>query len=303
MDEFPVVDAHHHFWDLDRNYHPWLCDRPPVPFRYGDYSAIRKNYLPPDYAGDSRGFNVVATVLMEGEWNPDDPLGESRWVQEIADQHGRPDAMVAQAWLDRDDVEEILAAQAAVPLVRGVRHKPRCSPTPDPAARGAMSEPAWRRGFALLRQYGLSFDLQAPFWHLYEARRLAEDFPETPIILDHTGLPADRSAEGLDAWRQALREIARAANVVLKISGIGLADKPWSYDDNRPVVLDALDIFGVERCLFASNFPVDKLTGSYQTIMGGYRRIIADCSRNEQLQLFHDNAVRIYRLDRPLLGE
>ena len=79
-EHIPIIDAHHHVWDLDRNYHPWLCDEPPIAFRYGDYRALRRNYLPEDYRRDSSSFNVVASVYVEAEWDPDDPVGESRWI-------------------------------------------------------------------------------------------------------------------------------------------------------------------------------------------------------------------------------
>ena len=82
----PIVDAHHHFWDLERKYHPWLCDEPLIPFRYGDYRAVRRSYLPEDYARDASSFDVVASVTVEAEWDPVDPIGETRWIDAIADE-------------------------------------------------------------------------------------------------------------------------------------------------------------------------------------------------------------------------
>jgi predicted TIM-barrel fold metal-dependent hydrolase len=300
MDDLPIVDAHHHFWDPRRNYHPWLRDEPMIPFRYGSYAAIRRPYLPEHYFADAAGHRVVKTVLMEGEWDPTDPVGETSWVAEIAAESGFPTAMVAQAWLDREDVEEVLAAQAAFPIVRSVRHKPRAAPAPDrvdPEAPGSMGDPKWRRGFALLERFGLMFDLQSPWWHLGEAARLARAFPTTTIVLNHTGLPADRSPEGLAGWRAAMRTLAGEPNVVVKISGIGVAGQPWTVETNRCVVLDTIEAFGVARCMFASNFPVDGLVGSYDAIMGGFKEIVADFPLADRRALCHDNAVRVYRLE------
>jgi predicted TIM-barrel fold metal-dependent hydrolase len=298
--EFPIVDAHQHFWDLRRNCHPWLCDPVAVPFRYGDTSALRRNYLPPDYRGDA-GSNVIATTVhMEAEWDPVDPVGETRWLEELQREHGLPGACVAQAWLDRDGVEAVLAAQARHAIVRGVRHKPRAAGTPNEARRGmpgSMDDPRWRRGYALLEQFGFSFDLQTPWWHLDAACDLARDFPHTTIILDHTGLPADRSPEGLAGWRQAMAALAEADNVCVKISGLGQRGAPWTLEANGPIVRDTIAIFGVERCMFASNFPVDGLCGGFETIFAGFRAAVRDRPHTEQRKLFHDNAVRIYRLD------
>ncbi len=299
MSDLPIIDAHQHFWDPRTNYHPWLCDEPLIPFRYGDYSPIRRPYLPPDYFGDARGHAIVQTVYVETEWDPRDPIGETRWVQEVAARYGVPNAIVAQAWLDREDVEAVLAAHARVPLVRGVRHKPRSAPHPAAARRGepgSMDDPRWRAGFALLGVHGFSFDLQTPWWHLDAAADLAADFPQTTIILNHTGLPADRSPAGLTGWRQAMEQLAAQRNTAVKISGLGLADRPWRLEDNRPIVRETLAIFGVDRCMFGSNFPVDSLCGTFDTIFSGFQACVAHLPPQDRRKLFHDNPARVYRL-------
>jgi predicted TIM-barrel fold metal-dependent hydrolase len=299
MSDLPIVDAHQHFWDLERNYLPWLCDEKAIPFRYGDYRALRRNYLPSDYLRDAAGHRVVRTVYVETEWDPRDFVGETRWLQEIIAASGFPHAIVAGARLDNPDVEAVLAGHAAFPEVRGIRHKPQAAPSPAdvrPGAPGSMGDPAWRRGYALLEKYRLSFDLQTPWWHLAEAAALARDFPNTQIILNHTGLPADRSAEGLAGWRRALETLAAEPNVAVKISGLGQPGQPWTVAANGPIVRDAIAIFGIDRCMFASNFPVDGLCADFDTIFSGFKAIVAGRSHAEQLKLFHDNAVRIYRL-------
>jgi predicted TIM-barrel fold metal-dependent hydrolase len=299
MADLPVVDAHQHFWDLGRNYLPWLCDEEVVPFRYGDYGALRRNYLPRDYLRDAAGHDVVKTVYVETEWDPRDFVGETRWLQQIIAETGFPHAIVAGARLDAPDAETVLAGHAAFPQVRGIRHKPRAAPSPAEVRTGtpgSMGDPAWRRGYALLEKYGLSFDLQTPWWHLGEAAALARAFPHTQIILNHTGLPADRTPEGLAGWRSAMQTLAAEPNVVVKISGLGQPGEPWTVAANGPIVRDTIAIFGVERCMFASNFPVDGLCADFDTIFSGFKTIVADLSQAEQLQLFHDNALRIYRL-------
>jgi predicted TIM-barrel fold metal-dependent hydrolase len=295
----PIVDAHQHFWDLERNYLPWLCDDEPIPFRYGDYGALRRSYLPAHYRRDAAGHQVVRTVYVETEWDPRDFVGETRWLQEIIAQTGFPHAIVAGARLDHPEADSVLAGHAALPRVRGIRHKPRAAASPAevvPGAPGSMGDPVWRRGYDLLERYGLSFDLQTPWWHLPEAAALARDFPGTQIILNHTGLPSDRSAEGLEGWRTAMATLAAEPNVALKISGLGQPGRPWTVQANGPIVRDAIAIFGIERCMFASNFPIDSLCADFDTIFSGFRTIVADRSGAEQRKLFHDNAVRIYRL-------
>jgi predicted TIM-barrel fold metal-dependent hydrolase len=295
----PIVDAHQHFWDLDKNYHPWLCDPVPIPFRYGDYSALRRNYLPPDYRRDSAGFRVVKTVHMEAEWDRADPVGETRWIERISREYGFPSACIGHADPGRHDIEEVLAGHAKSPLVRGIRHKPQAAGDPRDARRGApgsMDDPAWRRGYALLDRFGLSYDLQTPWWHLDAAAGLAADFPRTQIIVNHTGLPADRSPEGLADWRRALETIAGRPNAAIKISGLGRAGQPWTVAVNGPVIRDAISIFGIDRCMFASNYPVDRLAGTFESIYRGFFASVADRPAADQSKLFHDNAVRLYRL-------
>lgn len=294
-----VVDPHQHFWDLSRNYHPWLCDPEPIPFRYGDYSALRRSYLPPDYRRDWGDVQVVKSVHVEAEWDPSRPVAETEWLEGIAADHGLPSAAVAQAWLDREDAAEVLAAQGSHALVRGIRHKPAAAPSPAEARRGApgsMDDPRWRAGYALLERHGLSFDLQTPWWHLDAAADLARDFPGTRIILNHTGLPSDRSPEGLAGWRRALERFAQHPNVAMKISGLGRPGQPWTVEANGPVVRDAVAIMGTERAMFASNYPVDSLAGAFPTIFHGFAEAVAHLPEADRRRLFHDNAVRIYRL-------
>ena len=304
-DDLPIIDAHQHFWDLSLGKHPWLHDEPPPPFRYGDTHPLRRHYLPADYRADARGHRVVGTVYVETEWESTDPIGETRWVEKLAGREGLPTAVVAQAWLNRDDVEDVLARQAACPLVRGIRHKPVAAPSPEtvvPGAPGSMGDPRWRAGFARLGRFRLSFDLQTPWWHLDEAAALARAFPDTRIVLNHTGLPADRCPEGLRGWRDAMATLAAAPNVAVKISGLGVPGQPWTAESNREVVLRTIELFGIDRAMFASNFPVDSLVASFDTIYRGFKAIVRDFPFSDRLRLFHDNAVRLYRLSQAAEG-
>lgn len=301
QDNFPIIDAHHHFWDPVANYHPWLRDEPMIPFRYGDYSSIRTRFMPAEYAREAKRFNVVATVTMEGEWDESDPVAESVWMSKVADQHGAPAGHVARAFLHLPDAAEVLEQHASFPLVRGIRHKPTAGPSPDKVEEGApgsMSDPNWRAGYAKLAKHNLHFELQAPWWHVGELMDLIELFPDTPIVINHCFMPVDRRVTELKAWRKALALASTAPNVTLKISGIGMTGRRWQLEDQRPIIDQCIDVFGPKRCMFASNFPVDGLVGSFDDIFGGFVVATADLSRADQTALFHNNAVRVYRLDR-----
>ena len=293
------LDAHHHFWDLDRNYHPWLCDEPLIPFRYGDYSNLRANYLPEQYAVDTAELSIIGSVHVEAEWNPADPLAETRWLSTLTEECHHPIVFVAQAQLDRLDAEDILNGHSRFKQVRGIRHKPKSSKKEladrHRGAPGSMDDPNWRKGYALLERFGYSFDLQIPYWHLDQATELAADFPNIPIIINHAGLPIGRSDSNIREWCKAIENIAGHQNVAIKLSGLGQSDQTWSVQTNREVVLEAIKIFGSERCMFASNFPVDRLCADLSSIIFGYRAIVNHLSDDIIANLFYRNAARIYR--------
>jgi predicted TIM-barrel fold metal-dependent hydrolase len=297
-----LVDAHHHIWDLKRNYYPWLADRPEHHFFLGNYDALKRDYMPDDYRRDASGHNVLMTVHCEAEWDRDDQVGETRWLTEINARFGFPNGIVAHAWFHTPNAAEILAAQAASPLVRGIRSKPVTSPSPDamtPGAPATMQDDAWLQGFALLERHGLSWDLRVPFWHLFEAAEVARSFPRTPIVLNHTGFPWDRSPEGLRAWRSAMEAIAREPNVHLKVSEFGLKNEPWDYESNRRIVRDAISTFGIERCMFATNFPVAGLRIDYDTLVRSVRTMLDPFTPEDRDRFFFKNAIAFYRLPSP----
>lgn len=295
----PIIDAHHHFWDPSINHHPWLTPQANIDFRYGDYSAIKRRYFPEDYFADAAPHRVVQTVYVETEWDPSDPIGETRFVEQLAARYGVPNAIVAQAWLDHPDAIALLREQASFPCVRSVRHKPGGPSTPQQVgqSRSLMSDEHWRRSYAALEGLGLHFDLQTPWWNLPEAEHLARDFPATTLILNHAGLPSDRSEHGLQAWRRAMASLARWPNVQVKISGLGQGGKPWRVEDNAWIVNEVIAMFGAERAMFASNFPVDSLCGSFDGIYSGFKHIVRDRSASDQQHLFYSNAQRVYRCE------
>ncbi|MDA0662233.1 MAG: amidohydrolase family protein [Proteobacteria bacterium] len=300
IDDIAIIDAHHHLWDLDHLNYPSLSGPPRTDFFLGDNTPIRRNYLPEDYRKDSAKHNVIGTVHCEAECHRDFQVQESEWIMAMSARYGFPNAIVGHAWLDRDNSEEILAKQAAIPLMRGIRSKPvtaSSKETMTPGAAGTMQDDRWLEGFALLEKYDLSWDLRVPTWHLEEAAEVARAFPGTRINLNHTGFPWDRSPAGLDMWRRGMHALAACPNVVTKISCLCLLDGPWLLEDNRPIVLETIDIFGVDRCMFASNYPVDGLRASYDMIYDSFKTIVAGFPRADQEKLFSGNAAAFYRID------
>lgn len=297
MDQFPIIDPHFHLWDLDNNYYPWLSDGV-KPSAFGDYTAINKTYLIEDFLADARNQNLVKAVHLDVGYDPKDPAGETRWLQAVADKHGFPHGIVGYADLRKDDVGDLLDQHMQYANFRGIRQSMNFHTDPAKTYRTEAEvsrTPEWRRGFRELARRGLSFDLQLYYWQMEEFLELARDFPDVQIILNHTGMQVD-GPEHFEGWCKGMKTLAQAANVACKISGLGMGNWSWSTEEIRPYVEEAIAAFGVERCMFASNFPVDKLFSSYDAIFESFKEISKTFAESERRSLFHDNAARLYRI-------
>jgi len=291
-----LIDTHHHFLDPLAHHYPWLNDPRQPHHRYGDHAALKRPYLPADYARDTAGVKLLGSVHVEAEWDPADPIGEMRFIGLLRERCALPSVAIGQAWLDRPDADRTLEQLAAFDFVRGVRQKPRANAAPG-GAPGGMTDAAWLQGYALLESLGLHYELQTPWWHLHEAARVAADFPGTRIVINHAGMPSDRREEGLRAWHCALAAMAAHPNVAIKISGLGEAGGRWRLDANRRIVLEVIELFGVDRCMFGSNYPVDSLCASFQHIFDGFASCVSGFGAEERAKLFVENARRIYRIE------
>lgn len=298
MTSLPIVDPHMHLWDFTRQHYSWLMDRPLPSNAAGDVEPIAKPYGLPDYLADTDGYDVRGVVHVEAGANPAHALSETTWLQEVADQGRLPMALVAFAALNDPDVETLLAGHAEHGAVRGIRHiiNWHSDPARTYSARDVIGDADWQHGYALLARYGLSFDLQIYPSQMAVAAQLAARHPDIPVILNHAGMPTDQDADGLALWRQGLALLAAQPNVAIKISGLAMIDRQWTVDSLRPFVLHAIDAFGPDRAMFASNFPVDKLYGGFGMHYAAYDAIIADFTDAERRAMFAGNAARIYRL-------
>jgi predicted TIM-barrel fold metal-dependent hydrolase len=300
LTRLPIVDAHHHFWDFDALDYPWLKPGEESHFFLGDPTPLRRRFLPPEYAKETAEHNVVATVHVEAECNRSLQVEETKWLTELNARYGKPNALVAHAWLDTETTEQVLHAHKAYPLVRGIRSKPVTSASPSESVAGAprsMQDPQWLAGFRLLAELDLSWDLRVPYWHLTEAAAVVEAHPETRVVVNHTGFPWDRSPAGLTLWREGMEALARLPSVHVKLSCVCVPGTPWTEDAHRAVVLETIERFGVERCMFATNIPPDTIQVDANTMLHAYKAMVQDFAPSDQRALFHDNAARFYRLE------
>ena len=295
----PIIDAHHHLWDLSMGCHKWLVPSDSSVQALGGLEALARDYLVEDYRRDSANQAVVASVHIEALWAAADSGGETRGGGTRGKPHGLAARYVARAPLGTPDAAAVLEQQASFGRVVGVRDI--LSWHPDPAKRFAArpdlaEDPAWRRDLALLPRHGFIFELMMYPYQAGMVSDLARDFPGLQFIVNHCGSPIDRDEEGMKRWRDGLRLIARHPNVALKISNMAAYDKQPTQASLREVALHCIDCFGPDRSMLATDYPVARLQMTFDAIYDSFKRIVADLPGHEQRALFHDNAARFYRL-------
>ncbi len=308
--ELPICDAHHHLWD-----------------RPGD------RYLVGDLQQDTGGHNVVSSVFVEcysgyRTTGPAElqPLGEVEYIEKLAtaaaqDVRVKPQVKAIVSFADLmlgKNVDPVLQAHlAASKRVRGIRHPTASDPSIKTSYRNPplhmLADATFRQGFACLGKYDLSFDAWIYHPQITELADLANAFPDTPIILDHIGAPlgveayAGKRDEVFNAWQTSIARIAKCPNVVVKIGGLGIPLCGMGWTNNAPTSSElarttapyysyCIEKFGVERCMFESNFPVDKASYPYVTAWNSFKLMTKGFSKSERAALFHDNATRVYRI-------
>jgi predicted TIM-barrel fold metal-dependent hydrolase len=311
----PIVDCHHHLWDL----------------------AGYQYFLDDLLADLDTGHNVVATVFVQCGYaylaeGPEElrPIGETLRVAAIADEAARRDSRrrIAAAIVGFADlrlagkVDAVLEAQVAAAggRLRGIRMISALDAAVErhllpPPPANLLADRGFRAGFSRLSRFDLSFDAWLYHPQIPELAALAGAFPETPIVLNHMGGVLGigpykgRSQAVFQSWRRTILELAQHPNVHAKLGGVGLwvsgrdyhlaplpASSSQLADDWRPYIDTCIEAFGVDRCMFESNFPVDKAACSYAVLWNAFKRVAAGASAGERAALFHDNARRLYRL-------
>ena len=307
--ELPVVDAHHHLWP-----------------------GWRRPYLLFEILGDAEGMNLRQTVFIECSTGyyadgPEEfkPVGETEFVQGIAawsasGQHAGETriaaGIVGTANLRLGDaVSPVLEAHItrSPARFRGIRDRAAWAGPDSPTPQHLLMDRDFRKGFARLRPYALTFDAWVFHTQIPEVSDLARAFPDTGIVLNHFGGPlfntlseSDR-ADAHAEWKKDIGELAACQNVMIKLGGLGMETVGYGWEDDPPGsdrlaeatrewVFYAVEQFGPDRCMFESNFPVDKASFSYSVMWNSFKKITRDFSSDERAALFHDTAVRFYRL-------
>jgi predicted TIM-barrel fold metal-dependent hydrolase len=306
-----IVDAHHHLW--------------------GDGQGLAGSpaYLSDNLLADMNGHNVIASVYVECSvgYRTDGPehlrvVGETEFATREARRSAATRAPIlgivasADLALGEATVQAVLEAhaEASSGLFRGIRQLPgghRGGP-----ARDLLAEPAFRNGVAQLGRNGYTLDIFATYRQLPALAGFARVVPDTTLILNHIGMPIYRHSESsreavMSVWREGLRQLAPCPNVLVKLGGIGMDSQfgmGWIGKESPPTsdavvawwgddIRFCIDTIGPHRCMFESNFPVDRWAVGYTVLWNAFQKMAAAYSREEQDALFSGTAIRAYRLD------
>lgn len=288
MAQRPFVDTHVHFWDLKDPLLRYAWLEPdwihPILGNIDGLKVLR--YSADEFIAETRFQNVSKIVHVQAAIGIDDPVEETKWLQAQADATGLPHGIVAHCDLTAADAAETIARHMEHANMRGIR---------DFGQGDYLSDPVWRRGLGLLAEHDLVFCLDTTWESMGKVREVAEE-QGVPICMDHAGFPRARDDEYFANWRKGLQEAAKAPAVLCKISGLGMCDNEWTVESIRPWVLSCIEIFGVERCVLGTNWPVDRLYSSYGDVLDAYETILSELTAEEQTALFSGNAERIFRI-------
>lgn len=282
--DLPIVDTHHHLWDLDRFHLPWLAGAP----------TLDRSFVMADYFAATEGLNIARTVYMEVDVDPSQQNAEAEYVINLCKRSDNPLAgAVISGRPALPGFSEYIRRYSGNPFIKGIRQVLHGGGTPA----GYCLQPEFVRGIQLLGELGLSFDLCLRPGELADGARLVDQCPDTRFILDHCG-NANVQASDRSQWEQDLAALATRANTVCKISGIVASAMPgaWTAADLAPIIRHCLREFGPERVFFGGDWPVCTLAASYRQWVEALREIVKDLPAEHQRKLFHDNAMRFYAL-------
>ncbi len=327
--ELQICDPHHHLWDYPDSFPEARVRESARPMRHYLLEHLLKD------TGGGHNIVRTVFIQCSSQYRKDgppemSPVGETEFVQGIAAQAASGqygNTLVAAGIISFADltlgaaVSPVLEAQIAASRsrFRGIRFITTWDASPDVSSRvknpKLLADPVFREGFACLERYNLSFDSWLYHPQLLDLADLAKAFPYTMIILNHIGGPlgigpyAGKREEVFQVWKRGIAALAVCPNVVVKLGGLGMPLNGFGWFE-RPMPLGSAELaqtmapyynyciekFGVNRCMFESNFPVDRTSYSYTVVWNAFKRIAKDFSPSEKTALFHDTAVKAYRI-------
>lgn len=290
----PIIDTHLHFWDLSLFRYPWLDD--------AGTDHLRHDYLPEHWRADAAGLDIAAAIHIQAEVDhATDPVEETHWLSRLAQQGGAPvpSACIGYADLRAPTLPDILDRHGESALFRGIRQEAWFDPhsrRADVPQENLLDDPAWRAGLRLLADRGLLFELLVWNGQIDQARTIFHDLSDLPLVIEHTALPPDIALRNLGEWRAALKRFADDLPWArFKISGLGMIAPDWTVQSAKDLVVEAIDIFGPDRCMLGSNYPVERGSRGYDALWADFGALLDGFDDAERERIFNGTARAFYR--------
>lgn len=299
----PIVDCHMHFLDAQLHTYPIFEQRSPgLEVLVGNYAALPRRYLPEQYLKDANGLNVVQSIWAE--FISADPIREVQWAETLSAEGGYPHGMIGVVDFLGPDIERVLDTYSSLKRVRAVRqHLAWHSRNPllrFAARPDILSDKIWRDGLALLSKYDLRCEIEIFAPQLPDFESIVSAYPAIQFILPVMGWPIDVTEAGHREWKHKMKAVSDCENVAVKIFGMEcIFGITWTLDQVRPWILDTIELFGPDRCMFGSHMPIAKLACTFQDLYRAYFEVVSGFSASEKRKLFHDTAIKTYGLANP----
>jgi len=287
-----IVDAHIHLWDLKKYPYSWIIN--------SSNDQLNKNYLLKNFLEDSKFLNLDKAVHIEANINIPNNIDETRWLQSIADSNvrGIPNAIVGFVDLTNDHAEEEIEQHMQFSNFRGIRQILRQEVNQMNKKINLLINEKWITNLKLLETNNLSFELLIYYYQFKQAAEIISKYSNLQFIINHTLVPRGITNENFDLWKDAINSLSVFENVSIKLSGFGERDGMWETVNIQPFINYSIEKFGVERCMFGTNFPVDKAFSpkTYIDYWDSYHTITSHFSSDEKDSLFFKNAEKYYKI-------
>tara|TARA_Y100001970_G_scaffold126027_1_gene155892 strand:- start:63315 stop:64193 length:879 start_codon:yes stop_codon:yes gene_type:complete len=284
-EDFVFIDSHVHFYDMNHpklHYGHWQPDED-LPLR----ELGTRNYLANDFLNEASKLGMKKAIHVQAAIGSEDPVEETKWLEDVYAKTGIPNAIVGHVDLRSSDARKIIERHLEFKHFKGIR---------DFSYGDYLINKDFRRGFKLQEEYGLISSVAVRWDEMEKLADLAKSFPNIKIVLDHAGNPDFRTKEYFENWKNGMGKISKIENIICKISGLGMGDHNWTIDSISPYVDTCMELFGISRIIFATNWPVDSLYSSYKKVIDSYKELTKKLSKDEREAFFYKNAESIYEI-------
>ena len=293
-----IIDTHHHLWDPTNGKYNWLIA--------DGHEVFNKVYLHKEFEQDIANLNLIKSVHVQAEINLSETIYETQWLQDYYNNqslHDRklPNAIIGFADFLDTKVEQALQEHLKYPNFRGIRqilNFDKKNKNISHATFDYLKNDLWVKNFGLLKKFDLLFDISILINQTEDAENLIKKYDSTLFIINHTLCPHDINNENINLWLDKIKILSKYENVAIKLSGFGEFNSNWTTESIKPLILYSIENFGINRCMFGTNFPVDKFlsNASYEDYWKAYLKITQDFSEDEINNLFYKNAEKFYKI-------